>query len=80
MNDFKPTIEKGIPIPIINADGRRWDFLGEMEVGDSVVITTEFLKNPFKWRNSVKNRPFYGKGKFVTRSIAEDAVRIWRIK
>lgn len=75
-----PQIEKGIPIPTITQDPGKWDFLSKMEVGDSVVITSEFFKNPAKWRNSVKERSYYSKGKFISRTIAEGAVRIWRIK
>jgi len=65
----QPLIEKGVPIP------GRFPF-GQMEVGDSFVITTKRSTAAVAARR-------YGdkhKMKFVTRKMDNGAIRIWRVE
>jgi hypothetical protein len=69
MNMNQPLIEKGVPIP------GRFPF-GQMEVGDSFVITTKRSTAAVAARR-------YGdkhKMKFVTRKMPDGTVRCWRIE
>jgi len=63
----QPLIEKGVPIP------GRFPF-GEMEVGDSFVITTK------RQTASVAARRYGDKHnmKFITRQMPDGTIRCWR--
>ena len=63
-------IEKGVPIPIgVSPD--KYTFLKDMEVGDSVVVTTPKERN-----NIFSYGRVYGY-KFISRAIKDGKLRVW---
>ena len=63
-------IEKGVPIPI-GTEPKKYEYLKDMEVGDSVVLMNA------KQRNSLYS---YGRlygYKFISRAIEDEKFRIW---
>ena len=62
-------IEKGIPIPI-GVSPEKYEFLKNMEVGDSVVMTAVERNNLFSYGR------IYGY-KFISRATENGKLRVW---
>ena len=83
MSDIK--VEKGVPIPSTQHKREGLLPLGEMDIGDSILVTRkeDFYKNDAQIRSIVNwyaNVVHRDKGyKFATRTV-DEGVRIWRIK
>ena len=79
-------IEKGIDINNYGSHGYTWEFLKNMEVGDSVLLTEETAKE-INERFGVRQaryemvralRRFGMKGK--SRTVQDGNIRVWRIQ
>ncbi len=79
-------IEKGIDMNNYGPHGYTWEFLKSMEVGDSVLLTKETVKE-INERFGVKQaryemirafRRFGMNGK--SRTVEDGNIRVWRIK
>ena len=62
-------IEKGIPIPL-GAEPEKYDFLKDMEIGDSVVMTA-------KERNNLYSYGRIYRYKFLSRATKKGTLRVW---
>ena len=62
-------IEKGVPIPL-GAEPEKYDFLKDMEVGDSVVMTA-------KERNNLYSYGRIYRYKFLSRATKNGTLRVW---
>lgn len=71
---MKIKIESGIPIPKSKADQYR---LNDMEVGDSITIPMELAPDI---RVTVGGINLRGEKHFITRSINQKNIRVWRTK
>lgn len=68
-------IEKGIPIGKHgNERGGVLSTLRAMEIGDSFLLPKDKRNGLFATANRVKGR------KFVTRTVDESSVRVWRVQ
>jgi len=69
-------IEKNIPIPVTRGSrSKTWAVLGEMEIGDSVVVEGELDAV----RGSTYARASRLGRKFTVRKVADRQARIWRV-
>ncbi len=76
---MKIEIEKNIPLPTFTGrNGTKWNFLGEMSVGDSVLIPDGFIPVLQQWRSNVRPDTRFPGRTFISRSV-EGGVRIWLI-
>ena len=62
-------IEKGIPIPL-GAEPEKYDFLKDMEIGDSVVMTAKERNNLYSYGR------LYGY-KIISRATKKGTLRVW---
>lgn len=67
-------IEKNVPLPQTKESEYK---LTEMQIGDSIVIPMEYAPDI---RSTISAINRYGTKKFVTRSINQKQLRIWRKK
>ena len=63
-------IEKGIPIPL-GTEPEKYEYLKDMEVGDSVVVMTAKQRN-----NLYSYGRIYGY-KFISRATKDGKIRVW---
>lgn len=71
-------IEKNIPMP--ERQHGKWKFLADMEVGDSVLLPANYIKELVSnWRASSQVKRRFPDRLFSARSISND-IRVWRIK
>lgn len=73
----EPIIEKGIPLPGPGRGHKRgtWDFMHDMEVGDSFEIPAP-LKSACLAHTRTK---VCGDKQFASRMMGKDVYRIWRV-
>jgi len=79
-------IEKGVDINNYGPHGLTWEFLKNMEVGDSVLLTTETAKSLSQsWDNKRARsemiralRRFGMNGK--SRTVESGNIRVWRVR
>jgi hypothetical protein len=62
-------IEKGIPIPL-GAEPEKYDFLKDMEIGDSVVMTARERNNLYSYGRIYRY-------KFLSRATKNGTLRVW---
>ena len=62
-------IEKGVPIPL-GAEPEKYDFLKDMEVGDSVVMTARERNNLYSYGRIYRY-------KFLSRATKNGTLRVW---
>ena len=62
-------IEKGVPIPI-GTEPKKYEYLKDMEVGDSVVMTAKQRNNLYSYGR------IYGY-KFISRATKDGKIRVW---
>ena len=62
-------IEKGVPIPL-GAEPEKYDFLKDMEIGDSIVMTA-------KERNNLYSYGRIYRYKFLSRATKNGTLRVW---
>ena len=75
-------IDKGIELPIIQKKPSKWAFIADMDVGDSVLVTSDIIKNPrqsscffYVWTRNHNRKEW----RFAQRAMTE-GVRVWRVK
>lgn len=79
-------IEKGIDINDYGPHGYKWEFVKNMDIGDSVLLTDEIAKSICKSWDRKKTRiemlralgRFGMKGK--SRTVEDRNIRVWRIE
>jgi hypothetical protein len=62
-------IEKGIPLPF-GTEPEKYEYLKDMEVGDSVVMTAKQRNNLYSYGR------IYGY-KFISRATKDGKIRVW---
>lgn len=75
-------IEKGVPVPTLNAVRRRYPF-AQMEVGDSFLVRADGQKARRARYGTVKKCAYvfterHGAGRVFTVRQVDDGVRVWR--